>query len=276
MARMVVRVLMLLAVLAASVAPDSATVATQLDGREKQLESLYADYWRTEYKIALGTPNLSSRPIQEQIRGVVSDENFLHELENAKFSDAQLKTRRKLFLNEAVYTKITNDPQLTGVVEQITQHESAMRYNVGDSILTRAEITDLLAHNPDRKLREQAWRATTQITAANGARIQNAIKLRNELAGKYSDELFSIFLLHRKGLEVQELFQWFDQIKEQTEPEYQRLLERMRHDLGVAKVEPWDLEYYFANFTNDFESEKFPTDEGWTKSKELATSLGYD
>jgi hypothetical protein len=273
---MVVRVLILLAVLAAGAAPDSATVATQLDGREKQLENLYADYWRTEYKIALGAANLSSRPIQEQIRAVVSDDNFLHELEGAKFSDAQLKLRRKLFLNEAVYTKITNDPQLTAVVEQITQRESAMRYNVGDSILTRAEITDLLAHNPDRKLREQAWRATTQITAANGARIQSAVRLRNQLAAKYSDELFSLFLLHRKGLEVQELFQWFDQIKEQTEPEYQQLLERMRHDLGVAKVEPWDLEYYFANFTNDFESQKFPTDEGWTKANELATSLGYD
>jgi hypothetical protein len=46
----------------------------------------------------------------------------------------------------------------------------------------------------NRNLGEQAWRATSQITSANGERIQSAIKLRNQLAGKYSSELFSTFM----------------------------------------------------------------------------------
>ncbi|HET6181049.1 MAG TPA: M3 family metallopeptidase [Candidatus Sulfotelmatobacter sp.] len=270
------RILMALLLLSANVAENPTVVAAHLDGREKQLESLYADYWRIEYKIALGNQNLSSRPIQEQIRAVVSDNNFLQDLERASFSDPLLKTRRNLFLNEAVYTRITNDPDLTAVVEQITRQENATRYTFGDRQLTRAEVTDLLAHNPDRKLREQAWRATSQIAAANGERIQSAVKLRNQLAGKYSAELFSTFMLHRKGLEVESLFGWFEQIREATEPEYQRLLERMRHELGVAKIEPWDLEFYFSNFTNKFESQKFSTDEGWTKARQLTTTLGYN
>jgi Peptidase family M3 len=270
------QVLICLLLLSANVAENPAVVAAQLDGREKQLENLYADYWRTEYKIAMGEPNLSSRPVQEQIRAVVSDDKFLRNLDQTTFLDPLLKTRRKLFLNEAVYTRITNDPDLTAVVEQITRQENATRYTVGDRQLTRAELTDLLAHNPDRKLREQAWRATSQVTAANGQRIQNAIKLRNQLAGKYSAELFSTFMLHRKGMEVQTLFEWFEEIREKTEPEYQRLLERMRHELGVSKIEPWDLEFYFSNFTNNFESQKFSTDEGWTKAKQLTATLGYN
>src|SRR4030095_9478350 len=110
------------------------------------------------------------------------------------FSSPQLQMRRKLFLNEAIYTRIINDPALTAVVEQITQQENATRYKVGDQQLPRAELTDSLTHSPDRNLREQAWRATTQITAANGKRIQEAIKLRNQLAGKYSSELLSTFV----------------------------------------------------------------------------------
>src|SRR6266478_9254010 len=184
-------VLMCLVLLSANVADSHTRVAAALDAREKRLESLYADYWRTEYKIARGEHNLSSRPIQEQIRAVVSDDNFLRDLDRTKFSDRTLKMRRKLFLNEAVYTRITNDPALTAVVEQITQQENTIRYSVADRLLTRAELTDLLAHNPDRKLREQAWRATSQVTAANGEHMQNAIKLRNQLARKYSSELFS-------------------------------------------------------------------------------------
>src|ERR1041385_1296143 len=173
--------LMSLLLLSATVVENPAFVAAQLDDREKQLESLYANYWRTEYKIAMGEHELSSRPIQEEIRTVVSDDTFLRELDRTRFPDAVLKARRKLFLNEAVYTRITNDPGLTAVVEQITQQENAIRYKVGDRQLTRAELTDLLAHNPDRKLREQAWRATSQITTANGDRIQTAITLRNQL-----------------------------------------------------------------------------------------------
>ena len=151
-----------------------------------------------------------------------------------------------------------------------------MRYRVGDRQLTRAELSELLAHNPDRKLREEAWRATSQITAANGERIHSAIKLRNQLAGQYSAELFSTFMLHRKGVDVQQLFEWFGQIWEKTEPEYQRLLERMGRELGVAKIEPWDLEFYFANFINEFETQKFSTQDGWTKAKQLTATLGYN
>jgi len=270
------RILLCLLLLSANPAQNPAAVAARLDDREKQLENLYADYWRTEFKIAMGEPNLSSRPAQEQIRAVVSDENFLRDLDHTNFTDPLLKTRRMLFLNEAVYTRITNDPDLTAIVEQITRQENATRYSVGSRQLTRAEVTDLLAHNPDRNLREQAWRATSQIAAANGDRMQSAIKLRNRLAGKYSSELFSVFMLHRKGLDVPSLFGWFEQIREETEPEYQHLIERMRHDLGIAKIEPWDLDFYFSNFTSNFESHKFPTDEGWTKTRQLAANLGYN
>src|SRR4029077_6389054 len=131
-------------------------------------------------------------------------------------------------------------------------------------------------HNSDRTLREQAWRATSQITSANSERIQNAIKLRNQLAKKYSSELFSTFMLQRKGMEVQTLFEWFEVIREETEPEYQRLLERMRRELGISKIEPWDLDFYFSHFTNEFESQKFLIEDGWTKAKELTAGLGYN
>ena len=269
-------VLMCLVLLSANVAENHAGVAANLDAREKRLESLYADYWRTEYKIAMGDETLSSRQTQEQIRAVVTDGAFLRQLKKASFSDPLLRRRRDLFLEEAVYTKITNNPALTALVEKITQQENEFRYKVGDRHLTRAELSDLLSHSSDRNLREQAWRATSQIAAVNGVRIQDAIRLRNRLADNNSDELFSTFMLHRKGLETERLFEWFEHIRDKTEPEYQQLLKRVRTELGVDRVEPWDLEYYFSNITNDFESQKFRTDDGWDKVKHLTAALGYD
>ena len=77
-------------------------------------------------------------------------------------------------------------------------------------------------------------------------------------------------------METQRLFEWFDAIRSQTETQYQQLLERMRCELKVDKVEPWDLEFYFSTRTNDFEEKRFVPDQGWTKTEQLARSLGYD
>jgi hypothetical protein len=138
---MLARLLMSLVLLTPTVAQGPAVVAAKLDTCEKQLENLYADYWRLEYKIAMGDHKLSSRPIQEEIRTVFSDDTFLRDLDRTSFRNVLLKARRKLFLNEAVYTRITNDPALTAIVEQITRQENTILYKVGDRQLTRAELT---------------------------------------------------------------------------------------------------------------------------------------
>jgi len=86
-------------------------VGKQLDAKEKQLEDLYADYWRAEYKIALGDEHLSSAPIQDRIRSVVSDDKFLADLKAAHSHDPLLRRRRDLFLEEATFTKDIQRPE---------------------------------------------------------------------------------------------------------------------------------------------------------------------
>lgn len=253
-----------------------APTAIRLADKEKLLEELYADYWRTEYKIALGDEQLSSGPVQDRIRATVSDDLFLADLRAARFRDPLLKRRRVLFLEEATFTRISNDPKLTTLVESITREENNIHYEVNDGKLTRAELSNLVANNPDRRVREQAWKARGQITTRNGERIRQAMKLRNDLALRFTDVTFSIFMLRRKGVQTQELFSWFDQLRRETEPEYQQLLEQMRRELHVEKIEPWDLEYYFSILTNDFEQKHFAAQDGWSKTKQLAATLGYD
>ena len=156
--------------------PAQQSLARRLDAKEKELERLYADYWGGEYRIALGDEHASSRPAQENIRAVVIDDTFIKSLQSAHFRNRLLRRRRDLFLEEATYTKISNDPKLTSIVEEIVQRENGMRYKVGYRRLTRAELTETLFHNPNRELREQAWKAQAQITAINGERIRQAIR----------------------------------------------------------------------------------------------------
>jgi hypothetical protein len=250
--------------------------AKRLEIKEQQLEQLYADYWRTEYKAALGDKQASSTTSHERIRSVFNDEQFLADLGAASFSDPLLKRRRELFLDEAVFTKISSEAKLAELEEKITRQEGDFRYKVDGKSLSRAQLSDLVANSSNRQEREQAWKARAQIASLNGDLIKQTIKLRNDLALRYSDTTFSIFMLHRKGADTQQLFAWFDQFRRETEQEYRALLAMMREELRVDRIEPWDLEYYFSTLTNDFEERKFVPDEGWSKTRQLLSRLGYD
>lgn len=268
--------LLLLLTVSSAAAQSKEPIAAQLDAKEKQLEDLYAEYWRTEYKKALGDPQASSAPVEERIRDVFRDEGFFTALKASSFPDSIRTRRRRLFLDEAVFTKITTDAKLVALEEAITREEGNFRYKVGEKQLSRAELSNLVASNPDRRMREQAWKARAQIAPVNSERIRRTINLRNELALRYSDTIFSIFMLRRKGAESQQVFSWFDQLRQKSDSEYRALLNQMRRELRLEKIEPWDLEYYFSTLTNDFEGTYFVPAQGWLKTKQLAGNLGYN
>ena len=268
--------LLLLVTVSFGAAQTKEPTVAQLDAKEKQLEGLYADYWRIEYKKALGDQQATSAPIEGRIRGVFKQEDFFTSLKAASFSDSLLRRRRELFLDEAVFTRITTDAKLSALEESITREESNFRYKAADRLNTRAELSNLVANNPDRWIREQAWKARAQIAPLNGERIRQTINLRNDLALHYSDTIFSIFMLRRKGASSQQIFAWFDHLRRETDSEYRQLLDQMRRELRLEKIEPWDLEYYFSILTNDFEKRQFVPAQGWQKTRQLAANLGYD
>jgi len=131
------------------------SLRAELDAKEKQLEQLYAEYWRTEYRIAQGEKDVSSLDVQKRIREVVADEPFLARLKAARFGEPTLRRRQQIFAEEAIATKISSDPELAKLVEDISRDESDMRYRVGEKQLARSELRNLLAHSPDREVRRE-------------------------------------------------------------------------------------------------------------------------
>jgi hypothetical protein len=271
--RLAVALLLLLPVTAR--AADS--IEARLSAKEEKLEQLYAEYWRTDYRIALGEKNLSILPLKQRIRALVSDPIFFRRLQAAKFSDPVLARRRELFLREAVYTNIFADPRLAALVEGMERDQDALRYRVGSQRMTRAQLNNTLAHSPDRELRRQCWEARSQITVLTGRRIQRAMRMRIALARRHAHRPFPEFMLEYKGIGSQKaLLDSFEQIRLQTEAPYRELLERVRADLKVEKVEPWDLDYFFSTLTGDFEQKLFVPEATWPQIKQVAASLGYD
>ena len=268
---------LLLSVLLLSPPAFGSDIVQRLTEKEAQLEQLYAEYWRAEYKNASGDKQASSLPVQEKIRRLVADEQFLNELAKERFTDPLLRRRQQLWLWEGAHTFIYTDPELARLTEAMGNHEAEISYEFAGKKVKRSELNNLIAHEPDRELRRQAWLARAQNDKAVGARIAQAMKLRKRLAAKYAGGDYVGFMLARKGVpERKRLESIFDDFIAKTEPEYQRLLARMKRDLKVEKVEPWDVDYFFSSLVGDFEPKKFPRDDAWPRIKKVALALGYD
>jgi len=268
-------ILILLLCTAPAFGSDTHKLKLTLDEKERRLEQLWAEYWRTQYAADSGEQkDASVQPVRAKINAVLLDEDFLRELGAAHFADPVRRRRRELFLSDAVDARITGDAELVKLVESITRDESQMRYEVGGKKLTRAEINNILGHDSRREEREIAWRAQRQITAITGARIRQAMKMRLALARKYIPETFPDFMLKRKGLERKKLLEWFEQIRRETQPEYDDLLRRIKTELKVEKVAPWDLEYFGSNPGSS--DKVFQSGKAWGQTQAVATDLGFD
>ncbi|MBI2683180.1 MAG: hypothetical protein HYX26_08210 [Acidobacteriales bacterium] len=258
-------------------AQDPNATVRKLDEKEARLEQLYADYWRTEYRSAQRDNSASSLPIQVQIRELVTDGPFLKELEAARFTDALLQRRRKLFLDEAAHTFIFTDPRLSKLVEDMGNDEGDIRYEVGGKRLKRSDLNKLIAKEPDREIRKQAWMARARNFSVTGERIRQAMKLRKDLGQKYAHRDYVDFMLDRKGVpERKRLEAIFAEYRRDTRTEYEALLVRMRKELKVETVEPWDMEYYFSTLSGGFEQARFPREQAWPRIKQVSRSLGFD
>ena len=260
---------------ATALGSDTHKLQLTLNQKEHQLEQLWAEYWRTQYAADSGEQkDATVQPVRAKINAVLLDEPFLRNLSAASFTDPILRRRRELFLSDAVDARLTGDAELVKLVESITRDESEMRYVVDGKKLTRAEINNMLGHEPRREQREKAWRAQRQITAATGERIRQAMKMRLALAHKYIPESFPDFMLKRKGLERKKLLAWFEQIRRETQPEYDDLLRRVKTELKVEKVAPWDLEYFGSNPGGS--DKVFESGKAWAQTQAIASQLGFD
>src|SRR5215469_6358582 len=259
----------------ATVPPHAQPVESTLDSKEEKLEQLYATYWQIQYRLEKGDTNVSAREVEGDLRDVFNYPTFLDALKAANFDDPVLVRRRELFQDAAADSQISTDAELATVVESIRKDGSAIRYRVGGKLVDRPELDNVLGHTADRDLRRQAWYAQADLTKLTGSRIREAMKLRNRLAPRYAGQNFNDFMLKRRATNRRNLSNWFEQIRTSTGPEYLALLSRMKRELRVENLEPWDLEYYFSTLTPDLES-KFGWEGGWDKTAKVASLLGFD
>lgn len=105
-----------------------------------------------------------------------------------------------------------------------------------------------LQHNPDRAVRERAWRATSARQLADrpalNALWQKFIGLRGRIAANAGYDTYRDFRwlqMSRFDYTPEDCLRFHDAIEQVVVPAMQRIHERRRQKLGVDSVRPWDL-----------------------------------
>ena len=255
---------------------DTARLEAEMSSRENRLASLWADYWRAQYRIALGEKDASTLKIRAEIREVLTASAFPETLAQVRFTEPLVERRRHLFLEEAADARIAGDPELAALTEDLEKTYAAARFTVDGKKVARAELNTIVSQDPDRAKRRQAWEARAEMDRLAGKRVRKAMALREKLARKYADESFPDFMLRRNQVDRAKMQAAFEQIRRGTEEEFGRLTARVKSELGVETLEPWDLDYFFTRLSGPETDRALSRAKAWPRIQALALSLGYD
>lgn len=103
--------------------------------------------------------------------------------------------------------------------------------------------------NPDRAVREQAWRLTLARQLADRAAIDDLwvrlFKLRQKIAANAGKPDYRAYIwqdYHRFDYTPEDSLRFLDAIEAEIVPAVARIFERRRARLGVDTLRPWDLE----------------------------------
>ncbi|MDX9856856.1 MAG: M3 family metallopeptidase [candidate division Zixibacteria bacterium] len=110
----------------------------------------------------------------------------------------------------------------------------------------KTELEAVVAADPDRSRREQAWRLlrSGQDLADPMARL---FRLRNQQARREGFNSFFSMIMSSRAYSLDEYRSLLQRVDSGTREAYQSLLTRLKTRLRVDVVEPWDLEYAYRD-----------------------------
>jgi peptidyl-dipeptidase A len=149
------------------------------------------------------------------------------------------------------------------------------RPEIGGRAVSFAERSRILTKEADRNLRREAYLAMRALDDAVRSDLLELIARRNERAQALGAVDFASFSLQQSSIDRDGLLSLFAEIEDATRDDHRDLLERATLDLGVERLEPWDVRHAVERAVA-LPDEHFPKDGIVPKVESLFGSLGID
>jgi peptidyl-dipeptidase A len=250
-----------------------------LDELEAQELALYEASSLESYYQWKGETHHYAAPFGRLIADLQTRRDYAAVIERwrGKTSDSTLARRLELLHRDFLVSRA--DPRMAvALVDQQTAVQdtlTAFRFNVRGMKLTRTALGELADTSPDRSLREAAFRAAPQLSSHLRQPILRAMTLTDRIGRAEGFANGAAAGLTLSSLEPGQVIRDLDAFEQSTRPAYGALLERARRDLGVERLEPWDIDYWLHRQEESAGSDAWPKAEGLTRLRGLMRSIGF-
>lgn len=149
------------------------------------------------------------------------------------------------------------------------------RFQVRGQRLTATAASELIDTSADRSLREEAFRSRTQISPHLRQPIFHTMGVVDRIGRQEGFANGAAAGLELSSLEPATVLRDIEAFEQATRPAYLAILEHVKADLGVDRVEPWDIDYWLRRQEMSTGTDAWPKEPGLTRLRELMRGLGF-
>jgi peptidyl-dipeptidase A len=250
-----------------------------LDELEAQELALYEALGLESYYQWKGETHHYAAPFGRLLADLQSRRDYAAVIERWRGRTADSTLARRLELLHRDFLVSRADPRLAlALVDQqasLQDTVTAFRFDLRGMRLTRTALSQLIDSSADRSLREAAYRALPQVSAHTRAPIVRTLGLLDRIGRAEGFPNGAAAGLVMASLEPGQVLRDLDAFEHATRPTYAALLERARRDLGLDRLEPWDIDYWLHLQEDSAGTGAWPKAEGIPRLRDLMRAIGF-
>jgi hypothetical protein len=248
-----------------------------LDELEALIEEIGVEYSLCHWGIYTGQDGGDLNEIEARRAAVLLEPRYLDTVRawTGRTGDPLLERRLTILRRWFDDAAIACAKDVSTLRNSITDRIGGFKPVVRGQEVSFAERTRILTKEPDRDVRRDAYLAMGPLDDAVRGDLLDLIGLRNERAAHLGHGDFWSFALRQSSIDGAELLSLFGRIEDATELDHRELLAGAASDLGVERLEPWDVQYAVERAVA-LPDEYFPKDDILPKVRSLFASFGID
>ena len=186
---------------------------------------------------------------------------------------------RRLDLHHRDFLLARADPrlpiELVDLQARVQDTLGQFRFDVRGTRLTGTEAFTLVDTTADRSVREAAFKSRTQIAPHLRRPILHAMELIDRIGRQQGFPNGATAGLNQSSLEPMKVLRDLDAFESATRPAYLAILARVKGDLGVDRIEAWDIDYWLHRQELGAGTDAWPKEPGLERLRELMRALGF-
>jgi len=256
---------------------DEAALTSFLDELEHLIEEVGVEYSLCHWAIYTGQARDDLNAIEAKRAAILLDPDYADTVRawTGRVDDPGVARRLVVLGRWLREARITCAEEVYSLRNSVSERIIGFRPRVRGEETSFSERARILMKEPDRALRREAYLAMRPLDEAVRGDLLELIARRNRAAADLGATDFASFALAQSSVDRDDLAALFTEIEDATRDDHRELLARSASELGVERVEPWDVRYAVERAVA-LPDDYFPKDAIVPKISSFLASLGID